>query len=84
MVNSLNKIKVVAVDLDGPLLVDTFSPVLHKICEINDWEYTAEFERNTFSQSREIFFSLITGISFPLVFSVDVYFVPSTVTKRSS
>ncbi|WP_459855317.1 HAD family hydrolase [Humidesulfovibrio idahonensis] len=42
-----------ALDLDGTLLTDTFSPVLRRVCSHYGWEYTEAFERNTFSQPRE-------------------------------
>lgn len=60
MTQLFNHIKLVAVDLDGPLLSDSFSPVLHKICTSYGWEYTREFERNTFSQPREVGAKYIT------------------------
>ena len=60
MTKPLNHIKLVAVDLDGPLLSDSFSPILHQICTSYGWEYTCEFERNTFSQPREVGAKYIT------------------------
>lgn len=51
----LKTIKMVALDIDGVLLEDTFSPVICHMVE-NVWggEYTKEIERNVFSQKREI------------------------------
>lgn len=49
----MRHVKLLAVDLDGTLLTDTFSPVLRRICSHYGWEYTEAFERNTFSQPRE-------------------------------
>ncbi|AJW94612.1 HAD family hydrolase [Burkholderia gladioli] len=50
---SLQTIRLIAVDLDGPLLIDTFSPIMHKLCsEYYRIDYTRELERNTFSRSR--------------------------------
>jgi hypothetical protein len=49
----LHHVSLIAVDLDGTLLTDTFSPVLRRVCSHYGWEYTEEFERNTFSQPRE-------------------------------
>ena len=53
--NQLKTIKMVALDIDGVLLEDTFSPVICHMVE-NVWggEYTKEIERNVFSQKREI------------------------------
>lgn len=49
----MNTIKLIAVDVDGPLLVDTFSPIMYQICQNMGAEYTRELERNTFSRNRE-------------------------------
>jgi len=50
---SLQTIRLIAVDLDGPLLIDTFSPIMHKLCsEYYRIDYTRELEHNTFSRSR--------------------------------
>lgn len=45
-------LKLIALDLDGPLLADTFAPILRLTCEHYGWEYTREFERNTLSRPR--------------------------------
>lgn len=50
---ALRHVSLIAVDLDGTLLTDTFSPVLRRVCAHYGWEYTEAFERNTFSQPRE-------------------------------
>lgn len=49
----MNKIKLIACDIDGVLLKDTFSPVLRILAKKYGVEYTAELENNTFSQKRE-------------------------------
>ena len=49
----MKNIKLIACDIDGVLLVDTFSPVLHILSKKYGVEYTAELESNTFSQRRE-------------------------------
>lgn len=49
----MNTIKLIAVDLDGPLLIDTFSPLLLEICKFRGIEYTSEVESKTFSQPRD-------------------------------
>ena len=48
----MQNIKLIAVDLDGPMLVDTFSPVIHLTCEHVGVEYSAELERNCVSRNR--------------------------------
>ena len=49
----METIRLIAVDLDGPLLVDTFSPIMHQLCrDYYKIEYTRELERNTFSRPR--------------------------------
>lgn len=48
----MKKIKLIAVDIDGVLLADTFSPVLHRLTKKFQVQYTSELERNTFSQNR--------------------------------
>ena len=49
----MQTIKLIALDLDGPLLVDTFSPLMRQICEKYDVEYSREIESNTFSRNRK-------------------------------
>ncbi|MDM5181855.1 hypothetical protein PO883_32270 [Massilia sp. DJPM01] len=49
----LKTIKLIAVDLDGPLLVDTFSPIMYELCtDYYKIAYTRDIERNTFSRPR--------------------------------
>lgn len=49
----MQTIKLIAVDLDGPLLVDTFSPIMYQLCrDYYKIAYTRELERNTFSRPR--------------------------------
>lgn len=49
----MEKIKLIALDTDGVLLEDTFSPILHNLAEKLGIAYTEEAERSTFSQARE-------------------------------
>lgn len=49
----MKNIKLIACDIDGVLLEDTFSVVLNNMSKKLNFEYTSELERNTFSQSRE-------------------------------
>lgn len=48
----MNTIKLIAVDIDGVLLQDTFSPVLHQLVTRYGGEYTRELERNVFSRNQ--------------------------------
>ncbi len=50
--NSLYNVKAFAVDIDGPLVLDTFSPVLRRIFTRFMGEYTSNVEKNTLSCSR--------------------------------
>ncbi|GAA2257596.1 HAD family hydrolase [Streptomyces amakusaensis] len=47
------QIRLVAVNIDGVLLNDTFSPVIHGFVERRGGRYTAEVERDVFSQPQE-------------------------------
>ncbi|MEH7454670.1 HAD family hydrolase [Gottfriedia acidiceleris] len=49
----MEAIKLIACDIDGVLLEDTFSPVLRILAEKYGVDYTAELENNTFSQRRD-------------------------------
>jgi len=49
----MKNIKLIACDIDGVLLEDTFSPILRSLCLRLGQEYTQEVERNMFSQTRE-------------------------------
>lgn len=48
----LNTLKLIAVDLDGPLLIDTFAPILRKSCEFYGLNYTRELESGMLSRNR--------------------------------
>ncbi|MGP6087639.1 HAD family hydrolase [Antarctobacter jejuensis] len=48
----LSTLKVIAVDLDGPLLIDTFAPLLRKSCEFYGLPYTRELESGMLSRNR--------------------------------
>lgn len=43
--NKLNKIKLVAVDVDGVILTDTYSPAIKSFVELHGGVYTPELER---------------------------------------
>ena len=48
----MNTIKLIAVDIDGVLLEDTFSPVLHQLVTLYGGDYSRELERNVFSRNQ--------------------------------
>lgn len=48
----MNTIKLIAVDIDGVLLQDTFSPVLHRLVTMYGGQYTRELERHVFSRNQ--------------------------------
>lgn len=49
----METIKLIAIDLDGPLLVDTFSPIMYQLCrDYYRIDYTRALERHTFSRPR--------------------------------
>lgn len=50
MADKLKQLKLAAVNIDGVLLNDTFSPVIHNFIVSRGGEYTADVERSIFSQ----------------------------------
>lgn len=59
----METIKLIAVDLDGPLLVDTFSPIMYQLCrDYYKIDYTRELERNTFSRPRAEVVAYVRGL----------------------
>ncbi|MER7722043.1 HAD family phosphatase [Streptomyces flaveolus] len=48
----LHGLRLAAVDIDGVLLNDTFSPVIHRLAEQHQVAYTPELERAVFSRPR--------------------------------
>ncbi|WP_024871223.1 hypothetical protein [Tolumonas lignilytica] len=49
----MHRIKLIAIDIDGVVLKDTYSPVLKKVIEKYNGVYTRELERNAFSRNRK-------------------------------
>lgn len=49
----MKNIKMIAVDIDGVLLEDTFSPILYRLAKRYHKTYSQELEVNTFSQNRQ-------------------------------
>lgn len=54
MREGLQQLRLAAVNIDGVLLNDTFSPVIHHFVTSRGGRYTAEVERRIFSQSRRV------------------------------
>lgn len=54
MVHSLTHLRLAAVNIDGVMLNDTFSPVIHNFLASRGCAYTAEIERSIFSQPRVV------------------------------
>jgi beta-phosphoglucomutase-like phosphatase (HAD superfamily) len=50
----LGQLRLAAVNIDGVLLNDTFSPVIHRFVVSRGGEYTAETERRIFSQPQRV------------------------------
>ncbi len=49
----MKHIKLIAVDLDGPLLTDSFAPLLRQSCAFGGLTYSREMEDNMFSRNRK-------------------------------
>lgn len=54
MREDLQQLRLAAVNIDGVLLNDTFSPVIHHFVTSRGGRYTADVERRIFSQSRRV------------------------------
>ncbi|MBO6777196.1 MAG: hypothetical protein JJ897_17185 [Marinibacterium sp.] len=48
----MNHIELIAVDLDGPLLTDSFAPLLKQSCDFYGLDYTRDMENNMLSRNR--------------------------------
>jgi phosphoglycolate phosphatase-like HAD superfamily hydrolase len=74
---SLHGLRLAAVDLDGVLLDDTFSPVIHRLAEQHGLAYTPELERAVFSRPRaqaaRIFLDAARSVKDPQEV-IDAYF----------
>lgn len=49
----MKRLKLIAVDLDGPLLIDTFAPLLRLSCEFYGIAYSRDMESNMLSRNRK-------------------------------
>ncbi|MGW1432380.1 HAD family phosphatase [Streptomyces sp. NPDC002431] len=54
MIRPLTRLRLAAVNIDGVMLEDTFSPVIHHFLTSRGCAYTAETERSIFSQPRAV------------------------------
>ncbi|NNJ08453.1 HAD family phosphatase, partial [Streptomyces sp. PKU-MA01144] len=50
----LRQLRLAALNIDGVLLNDTFSPVIHRFIVSRGGAYTAEVERRVFSQPQHV------------------------------
>lgn len=54
MTRPFHRLRLVCLNLDGVLLPDTFSPVMHRLVTAHGVEYTSDLERLMLSQPREV------------------------------
>ncbi|MFD7703152.1 HAD family phosphatase [Streptomyces caelestis] len=54
MPSGLRQLRLAALNIDGVLLNDTFSPVIHRFVVSRGGRYTAEVERHVFSQPQDV------------------------------
>jgi FMN phosphatase YigB (HAD superfamily) len=54
MTEQLGRLRMAALNIDGVLLNDTFSPVIHHFVTSRGGTYSADLERRIFSQPREV------------------------------
>ncbi len=60
----MKTVRLVALDIDGPIIQDSFSPVIKLMIENHGVSYTSEIEKNIFSRPRKEgakYFSALTG-----------------------
>ncbi|MEV4742218.1 HAD family hydrolase [Streptomyces sp. NPDC049555] len=77
VVEQLSRLRLAAVNIDGVLLNDTFSPVIHRFVTVRGGRYTAEVERAVFSQPRHIAAQALAeaaGVDWPPEKVLEVYF----------
>ncbi|MER6913213.1 HAD family phosphatase [Streptomyces sp. NPDC000594] len=76
MSEELSRLRLAAVNIDGVLLDDTFSPMLHRFVTGRGGAYTAELERRVFSQPRLVAGQILaeaTGMETGPQETVDIY-----------
>ncbi|OKJ48494.1 haloacid dehalogenase-like hydrolase [Streptomyces sp. CB02009] len=78
MSSGLRQLRLAAVNIDGVLLNDTFSPVIHNFVVSRGGAYSAEVERQIFSQPQRVASAYLTGVvSVPMTAqeALEAYFV---------
>lgn len=58
----LRELRLVALNIDGVLLNDSFSPVIHRFVVNRGGQYTAEVERRVFSQPQQVASAYLTRV----------------------
>ncbi|MGR6975182.1 HAD family hydrolase [Streptomyces cynarae] len=62
MIPGLRQLRLAALNIDGVLLNDTFSPVIHHFVVSRGGRYTAEVERHVFSQPQQVASAYLAGV----------------------
>ncbi|MEU0743912.1 HAD family phosphatase [Streptomyces sp. NPDC006134] len=62
MPSGLRQLRLAALNIDGVLLNDTFSPVIHHFVVSRGGRYTAEVERHVFSQPQQTASAYLAGV----------------------
>ncbi|WP_225800607.1 HAD family hydrolase [Streptomyces sp. NK15101] len=78
MSTGLRQLRLAALNIDGVLLNDTFSPVIHHFVVSRGGTYTAEVERNIFSQPQRAASAYLAGVvNVPMTAqqALEAYFV---------
>ncbi|WP_093804264.1 haloacid dehalogenase-like hydrolase [Streptomyces sp. Wb2n-11] len=78
MSSGLRQLRLAALNIDGVLLNDTFSPVIHNFIVSRGGVCTAEVERHIFSQPQQVASAYMSGVvSVPMTAqeALDAYFV---------
>ncbi|GAA2245728.1 MULTISPECIES: HAD family hydrolase [Kitasatospora] len=77
MTGPLTRLRAVAVNIDGVMLNDTFSPVIHHFITSRGGRYSAEVERRIFSQRQAdaaVVLAEAAGVDWPVERTLEVYF----------
>jgi len=73
----MKAIKTVAIDIDGVLLYDTFSPIINILVKGFGGEYTSELEKNVFSKTQKIAAEYLINyleLNISVTDMIDLYF----------
>ncbi|MCZ0210194.1 HAD family phosphatase [Streptomyces sp. UMAF16] len=77
MTEQLGKLRMAALNIDGVLLNDTFSPVIHHFVTSRGGTYSADLERRIFSQPQAVAGAILAevcGMRTSPMETIDVYF----------